>query len=76
MRQIPKYVENLLLRRKKLAEQLLEVCSEVDNYCDKIGVDMNDTNASILSDVTIYYEPWNAIDNTKNAIINALNTNN
>lgn len=76
MRQIPKYVENLLLRRKKLAEQLLEVCSEVDNYCDKIGVDTNDTDASILSDVTIYFEPWDAIDNTKNAIINALNSKN
>lgn len=76
MKQIPKYVENLLRRRKKLAEQLLEVCSEIDNYCDKIGVDMNNTDASILSDATIYFEPWNAIDNTRNTIITALNSKN
>lgn len=76
MKQIPIYVETLLLKRKKLAEQLLEVCAEIDNYCDEIGVDMNDTDASILTDVTIYCEPWNAINNTRNAIINALNSKN
>ena len=72
MKKIPKYVENMLQRRKKLALQLIDVCAQVDEYCEKIGVDMNDTSASLSTDVTIYCEPLNAISCTRNAILKAL----
>lgn len=72
MKKIPKYVENMLQRREKLALQLMGVCSQVDEYCEKIGVDMNDPSASLLTHVTIYCEPWTAISCTRNAILKAL----
>lgn len=52
--------------------ELIGVSSQIDEYCEKIGVDMNDSSASILTDVTIYCEPWNAIINTREAIEKAL----
>lgn len=73
MAEIPKYVEKLLQRRKKLAMELITVCCEVDDYCETVGVDMVDScTNSVLSDVTIYCEPWNAINNTREAIQKAL----
>lgn len=69
---IPKYIDNLLIRRKKLAMQLMDVSSKIDEYCEKIGVDMMDSSNSVLTDVTIYCEPWTAYTNTKRAIEMAL----
>ena len=77
MATIPKYVEKLLERRRKLAFALIDVCCKVDDYCEKIGVDMIDScTNSVLTDVTIYCEPWNAIENTRQAILKALNGGN
>ena len=73
MAEIPKYVEKLLQRRRKLAMDLITVCCEVDDYCEKVGVDMTDScTNSVLTDVSIYCEPWNAINNTREAIQKAL----
>lgn len=73
MAEIPKYVEKLLERRRKLAFELMDVCCKVDKYCEKVGVDMIDScKNSVLTDVTIYCEPWNAIVNTRQAILEAL----
>ncbi len=73
MNKVPKYVLKLLERRRKLALELTTVCCRVDNYCEKIGVDMIDgCKNSVLTDVTIYCEPWNAYHNTLDAIEEAL----
>ena len=73
--EIPKYVEKLLERRRKLAEDLLDVCNKVDTYCEKIGVDIGDENNVLYSDVKIYCEPYTAYLNTKSAIKKALKEN-
>ena len=65
---IPKDIENLLVRRRRLAISLQEVCSELDEYCYNIGIDINDSCNSLYGDISIYEEPGRAYDNTKNAI--------
>ena len=68
---IPKYVQRLLERRTKLAMQLMDVGSELDNYCERIGItDLN--SACLCSHVAIYCEPWNAQCVTEEAIKEAL----
>jgi hypothetical protein len=68
MRKIPKYIEDLLQRRRNLAMRLMDVCVQVDEYCKRIGVDMNDNTAAILTDVMIYCEPDVALRSTREAI--------
>ena len=72
MSEIPKYVERLLEKRAKLALDLMCVCHKVDEYCEKIGVDMDDESASLLTHVSIYCDPYNAAKSTRMAIENAL----
>ena len=73
MKRVPKYILKLLERRFKLAMELNDVCYKIDNYCEKVGVNVTEScENSVLTDVTIYYEPWNAIINTKQAIEKAL----
>lgn len=69
---IPKYIERLLQRRRKLAMDLMSVSSDLDHYCERIGVDMDSPYNSVYTDVTIYCEPWTAYNNTKEAIEKAL----
>ncbi len=73
MTKIPKHVEALLTQRKQLAMKLMTVCDKLDTYCEKIGVDLDDEDASLKDHVSIYSEPWNAISNTREAIEKALN---
>lgn len=68
MEQVPKYVLKLLERRRDLSRQLMEVCNKVDDYCEKIGVDFNDPNACLLTDVRIYCEFDGAYKSTLRAI--------
>lgn len=71
--QIPKRIEKLLKKRAELGMQLMDVCSEIDEYCEQIGVDMVDSCANgVSTDVTIYCEPYTAFDNTRKAIQKAL----
>ena len=59
MSEAPKYVIDLLKRRTKLSRQLRVVCSKIDNYCAKIGLDYNHplfNEAALCSDVRIYCE--------------------
>lgn len=73
MKSVPKYILKLLDRRYKLAMELNDVCCKIDKYCEKVGVDMIEScKNSVLTDVTIYCEPWNAIVNTRQAIEKAL----
>lgn len=73
MTKTPKYVEELLIQRKRLAMKLMTVCDKLDTYCAKIGVNLDDEDASLKDHVSIYSEPWNAINNTREAIEKALN---
>lgn len=53
---VPKYVLRLLNRRRKLSGELMSVCCQIDDYCRKIGVDFEDPDACLQSDVRIYCE--------------------
>ena len=37
--EIPGYIDNLLKRRRILAERLAEVCTELDDWLDKKGIE-------------------------------------
>lgn len=69
---IPQYIEKALKRRMNLAERLAAVCTDLDGYCERIGVDLSAPDNSLLSDATIYCEPYTAYQNTRDAIIAAL----
>lgn len=68
MAKIPKYVEKLLLRRRKLAQDMMDVCCDLDSYCKRIGVDPGDADSCIGGHVMIYTEPSAAYRLTKGAI--------
>ena len=72
-KKIPKRILKLLERRCKLAQALMDVCSELDRYCEKIGIEVGDPRAVLLTDIRIYCEPGNAYFTTKDAIQKALN---
>ena len=72
-KKVPKYVLNLLDKRRKLANDLIGACVKVDDYCEKIGIDLTDTNAALVTDVRIYCEPDVAYLCTYKAIKSKLN---
>ena len=56
---VPKHVQKLILRRTKLSRRLRDACSDVDEYCEKIGLNyahplFND--AVLCTDTRIYCE--------------------
>ena len=73
--QIPKYIEKLLDRREKLASQLIDVCCDVDKYCERIGIPACNDESCLCTDVMIYCEPWAAKVKTRDAIIKQLEKN-
>lgn len=77
MKQIPKYVEKMLQRRQRLAEQLADVSCNIDAYCESIGIDMTSydvvENGALATDIKIYCEPSVAYRLTKKLIENHLN---
>ena len=75
-KEVPKYVQDLLDRRYKLALKLADVCSQVDDYCTKIGIDIVDKEfADIMlhGHVGIYTEPYIAKQEVTEAILKVLN---
>lgn len=54
-------------------KKLMTVCNKLDDYCEKIGIDLDNEDVSLKDHVSIYSEPWNAINNTREAIEKALN---
>ena len=72
-KQIPKRILKLLERRCRLAQTLSDVSSQLDSYCESIGIEIGDPRAALLSDVRIYCEPGSAYLSTKDAIQKALN---
>lgn len=67
---IPQYVVKMLEQRRNLALKLADVSAKVDEYCEKIGIDINAEadNIGLASNVMIYCEPCTAYERTKNAI--------
>ncbi len=65
---VPKYVLKLLDRRRRLSQDLMSVCHEVDEYCKKIGVDFGNPDACLQTDVRIYCEVDGAYDSTLSVI--------
>ena len=65
---IPKYVQKLIDRRCKLADELAEVCYDLDMWLDKHNIDceMCDTNTG----VEIYCNPCSSKQRIINAILN------
>lgn len=72
-KEVPKYIQKLLLRRWKLAADLIQVDSTITEYCEKIGIGLDNPNACLLSDVRIYCEPENAYKDTLDEIERVLN---
>lgn len=62
----------LLERRRRLSNELMDVNTQIDEYCRKIGVDMNDEDACVISDIRIYCEADAGCGLTLNAIKKAL----
>lgn len=77
MKQIPKYVEKMLQRRQRLAEQLANVSCDIDKYCESIGIDVTSydvvENGALATDIKIYCEPSVAHRLTKELIEKQLN---
>lgn len=65
---IPKYVQKLIDRRCKLADELAEVSYALDVWLDENGIqcEMYDTHTG----VEIYCDPYNSKQRIINAILN------
>lgn len=75
MAKIPKYVERLLERRERLALELMCVSTDLDKYCERIGIPDCSEEACLCTDVMIYLEPWSAKMITRDAIEKQLREN-
>lgn len=55
----PKYIDNLLTRRRVLAEKLCIVSSQIDEWLEKNGFDLADPdiNDAVITGCMIYAEP-------------------
>ena len=77
MKDIPKYILKLLDKREKLAEKLQDVNYEISDYCERIGMDLINSDlldtACLLSHVEIYCNPSSAKEATTRAIWEKLN---
>lgn len=75
---VPKYIVELLDRRRRLANKLMDVCYDIDSYCEKIGLSdsLNPDEydeAAIDTSVRIYCEPDAAYECTYHTIEKFLN---
>ena len=71
---IPKYIQDLLNRRERLADNLVEVSEKIDIWLEKNGADLSDPDISdsVLSGCMIYCEPFNAKIDIENYIKNKM----
>ena len=64
---VPKYVLRMLDRRERYGQKLLKATVEVNEYCEKIGLDWSHDrydNACLGSHIMIFTEPEAARDST------------
>lgn len=64
---VPKYVQNLIDRRCKLAVDLINVCCELDDWLDKNGVVCEDYDTH--TGVEIYCNPYASGERIRKAIL-------
>ena len=71
---IPKYIENLLNKREKLAYQLNECNIKLENWLVKNGANLTDDDIcdAVISGCMIYCEPTNARNLVEYYILNKL----
>jgi hypothetical protein len=64
--EVPKYVEEMIKRRERLAMQLDDVCRDLDTWLDKndIETEMRDTHGG----VEIYVNPTESAQRIREAI--------
>ena len=62
----PKYIDNLLRRRTRLAVELIKVCGRLDEWLDKNGADPD--GSCWLSGVEVYVNPEAAEREVRRAI--------
>lgn len=67
---IPKKIQKLIDRRKRLAMNLMSACNELDAWLQNNGADLTDLDLtdSTLSGCMIYCEPGNAAANVEDYI--------
>jgi hypothetical protein len=68
---IPKYVQKLIDRRCKLADQLAEVCYDLDEWLDKNGIECESCDTH--TGVEIYCNPCSSRQRIINAILRSDN---
>ncbi len=68
--EIPKKIQRLLIRRERLAMDLISAVNDIDKWLEENGADMTDPMLvdSTISGCMIYCEPWNARSNVENYI--------
>ena len=68
---IPKKIEKLIERRRKLAEKLNSVEATLDNWIEEHGGDLTNPDIcdSVITGYMIYCEPYNAAFNVTKYIL-------
>ena len=69
---LPQYVLKALERRRKIADRLMDACSEVDNLAERFGVDTDEVPEVFSSGCMIYCEPENAEEIARELIEKAI----
>lgn len=65
---IPKYVQNLIIRRERLAEELMNVSSKLDKWLEKQGIPLDGDYT--ITGCMIYCEPATARECVEEDILN------
>ncbi len=65
---IPKYIQNLIIRRERLAYELINVSSELDDWLEKQGISLG-TDYTVTG-CMIYCEPESARKYVERDILN------
>lgn len=67
---IPKYIDKLIERRMKLAFELMDVSTQLDNWLEKNGFDLSEMSDYTITGCMIYCEPAAAASNVRRDILN------
>lgn len=67
---IPKYVDKLIEKRMKLALELINVSSQLDDWLEKNEFDLIEMSDYTLTGCMIYCEPGAAASNVRRDILN------
>lgn len=65
---IPKHIDKLIEKRAKIAEMLIAVTSELDEWLETNNIDCEDD--CVRSGCLIYCEPYTAAESIRESILN------